>query len=186
MERFYIFVAVFDGYAVAEPHCFYFLCFEPFGGLAVHKESLILLCVGILGKRIELVGGVDDHDIPLAHFSGFSVEICCRDMAVRRAAFLEVHINASSDKGSQRDGCHIRPVVIMVIRALCMCAEMTHNVKIGMKIRNRAACVKTVQLAAAGFGCRIHQLGKVYHSHAIAKIINDLHIRVLLFYMIHL
>ena len=63
----------------------------------------------------------------------------------------------------------------MMIRAFRVGAEMTHDVKIRMEIRNRAARVKPVQGAAAGFRRGIDKLGQIHHPHAVSEVINNLH-----------
>jgi hypothetical protein len=52
---------------------------------------------------------------------------------------------------------------------------MAHDVEIRVEIRDRAAGIEPIQLAAAGFGRGVDELGQIHHSHAIPEIIYDLH-----------
>jgi hypothetical protein len=56
-----------------------------------------------------------------------------------------------------------------------MGSQMAHDVEIGVEIRDRAAGVEAVQFASSGLGCRIYQLGKIDHTHAVPHIVYYLH-----------
>ena len=52
----------------------------------------------------------------------------------------------------------------MVIRALTVCAQMAHQIHIGVKIRYPAAGVETVKRASSALSCRIDQLCEINHT----------------------
>ena len=168
VERLDIFVAVLDGDAVTKSYCLDLVVTEPLSGLSIDKESLVNFCIGSLGEGLKLISGIDDDDIAFFNFVSHSVKVCFRNVCVGSYGVLEIYIDAASYECRQRKCCNIRPIVIMMIRALRMSSQMAHDIEIGVEIRNRTAGVEAVQFASSGLGCRINELGKIDHSHAIS------------------
>ena len=183
MERLNIFIAVFDRNTVAKADRFHLVCLKPFRSFRVHEKSLVLFGVRILCKRIQLIVGINDDDITFAYLGSGTVQICSRNMGVRRYAVMEIHINGTADKGRKRYSGYIRPVVIVMIRALRVCSEMCHDIDICMEIRDRAAGIEAEQFASSSLGRRIYKLGEINKSHSISQIINSLHVLFLHLHM---
>lgn len=165
MERLNIFVAVLDGYAIAEADAFYLVVTEPGGALGVDQEPLVLVCVGFLRKGRNPVGGINDYNIAFFDLAGSgTVKVCCRDMGARSYRILKVYVDSSSKEGGQWQVCHAWPVIVMVVGAFTVGSQMAGQIHDGVKIRNRAAGIETGQMATAGFSLRIQDLGQIDDS----------------------
>ena len=175
MEGFNILIAVLDGNTIAKAYCLDFLLFEPVCTLLADKESLINFGIRCTCERLQLIRRIDNYDIPFTYLGRFSVKVSSCDVCIRSYCILEVNIYASSYESRQRKSCNVRPVVIVMIRAFSVCAQVCHNIYIGVEIRDRTSGIEAKQFAASCFCCRIDQLGKIYKTKASSQIIYYLH-----------
>lgn len=108
--------------------------------------------------------GVEDDDVVLTHpAAADAVEVGGANVRVG-GQILELEVYAAAHERRQRKLLHVVPVVAVMIRALDVRAQMAGEIHDGVKVRNRAARVEAVHMAAAGLGLRIERLGQIDHA----------------------
>lgn len=87
---------------------------------------------------------------------------------------LEVHIDGPAHKGGERQLGNAGPVVIVVIGAFTVGAQVAGQVHDGVEVGDRSAGVETVEVAAAAFSLGVQGFGQVDDSQS-AHFINSFH-----------
>ena len=160
MERFHIRLAVLDRYAIAETHALDAVVGKPLRAVGADHQAMIVRSVGRGRERGNLVRAVKDHGIArLDAAADGCFEIRAGDLMVLRK--VQRLVDRPAHEIGERQLRNARPVLIVMVRALAVRAEVARQIHDRMEIRDGAAGVEAPEPAAARLRIGIEHLCQV-------------------------
>ena len=170
VEGLDILITVLNGNTVSEADAFYPVIDKPLRCGSVDEKAFVFACVGFRGEGRKRIDGIEDHGVALAHFlADRTVEHGGRHIGIR-GGICELHIQPSAHESRDGESGYIGPVFTVVVRTFAVCAEMAHQIHMGVKVRDRAAGIKPVKGTSSGLRCGVNQFGEVNDTIAAERI----------------
>lgn len=160
VERFHIRLAILDRYAVAEAHALDAVVGKPLRAAGADHQAMIVRSVGRGRERGNLVRAVKNHGVArLDAAADGRFEIRAGDLMVLRK--VQRLVDRPAHEIGERQFCHACPVLIVMIWALAVRAEVARQIHDRMEIRDGAAGIEAPESAPAGLRIGIEHLCQI-------------------------